>query len=77
MAVWAGVRVAHAGVNGSVYTGHAYVVRAGDSLWGIAAHEYGAGADVRRAVWEIRTANDLGTGVVQPGRRLTLPYLGD
>jgi len=76
VAVWAGVRVAHAGEDASVYTGHRYVIRAGDTLWDIAAHEYGPGADLRRAVWQIRQANDLGGATVQPGRQLTLPYLG-
>ena len=31
IAVWAGVRVAHAGEDGSVYTGHQYTVRSGDT----------------------------------------------
>jgi hypothetical protein len=77
IAVWAGVRVAHAGTDASIYTGHAYVVRAGDTLWRIAAHEYGPGTDLRRAVFQIRKANRLSASVVQPGERITLPYLGD
>lgn len=77
IAVWAGVRVAHAGTDASVYTGHQYVVRGGDTLWAIAAREYGAEADLRRAVYEIREANDLRGAGLQPGAQLTLPYLGE
>jgi LysM repeat protein len=77
IAVWAGVRVAHAGTDASVYTGHQYVVSGGDTLWSIAAREYGAGIDLRRAVYEIRDANGLNTSAVRPGERLTLPYEGD
>jgi len=75
VAVWAGVRVAHAGTVGSVYTGHEYIVSAGDTLWGIAAQEYGADVDLRRAVYEIREVNHLAESAVSPGERLTLPYL--
>ena len=77
VAVWAGVHVAHAGTDASVYTGHQYVVRGGDSLWDIAAREYGADADLRRAVFEIGEANHLDGSAVQPGQRLTLPHLGE
>ena len=75
VAVWAGVRVAHAGTDASVYTGHKYVVSSGDSLWGIAAREYGAGIDLRRAVYKIREVNRLDGSAVSPGDHLTLPYL--
>ncbi len=74
VAVWAGVRVAHAGTDADVYTGHQYVVSSGDSLWGIAAHEYGADVDLRRAVFGIREVNHLDSSTVSPGDRLTLPY---
>ena len=77
IAVWAGVRVAHAGTDASVYTGHQYVVRSGDTLWEIAARQYGSGADLRRAVFEIGEANHLDRSGVQPGEHLTLPYLGE
>ena len=75
VAVWAGVRVAHAGTDPSVYTGHRYVVSSGDTLWSIAAGEYGADADVRRAIYKIRQVNHLDGSTVSPGERLTLPYL--
>jgi hypothetical protein len=77
IAVWAGVRVAHAGTDASVYTGHQYVVSGGDTLWSIAAREYGGDTDLRRLVYEIRKANSLKTSAVRPGERLTLPYEGD
>jgi nucleoid-associated protein YgaU len=77
VAVWAGVRVAHAGTDASVYTGHQYVVSGGDTLWSIAAREYGSGSDLRRAVYEIRDANGLTSSAVRPGEHLTLPYQGD
>jgi len=77
VAVWAGVRVAHASEDTSVYAGHQYVVQAGDTLWDIAAREYGAGADLRQAVWQIRQANRLQSVAVQPGEHVTLPYLGE
>jgi len=75
VAVWAGVRVAHAGTDASVYTGHRYVVSSGDTLWSIAAREYGADVDVRRAIYQIREVNHLDDSTVSPGKRLTLPYL--
>jgi LysM repeat protein len=77
VAVWAGVRVAHAGEDGSVYTGHQYVIQSGDTLWGIAQREYGGGVDLRQAVWQIREANSLQDVAVQPGQHVTLPYIGE
>ena len=50
-------------------------VSGGDTLWSIAAGEYGAGIDLRRAVYEIREVNRLDGSAVSPGDRLTLPYL--
>ena len=47
VAVWAGVRVAHAGDDGSIYTGTPYTVRAGDDLWTIAGQQYGTDSDPR------------------------------
>ena len=75
VAVWAGVRVAHAGTDAGVYTGHQYVVSGGDTLWGIAALEYGANVDLRRTIYRIREVNHLDSSAVSPGDRLTLPYL--
>ncbi|MCX6373450.1 MAG: LysM peptidoglycan-binding domain-containing protein [Actinobacteria bacterium] len=75
VAVWAGVRVAHAGTDADVYTGHTYVVSSGDTLWGIAGREYGSDVDLRRAIYRIREVNRLETSTVSPGDRLTLPYI--
>lgn len=77
VAVWAGVRVAHAGEDGAIYTGHRYTVASGDDLWTIAATEYGNSTDLRAAVYAIRETNDLDDSVLQPGQRLTLPNLGE
>jgi LysM repeat protein len=77
IAVWAGVRVAHAGESGAIYTGQHYTVQAGDDLWTIAATEYGTGIDLRAAVYAIKTANGLDSSSLQPGEGLTLPYLGE
>lgn len=53
------------------------MVRDGDTLWEVAASEYGYDLDLRRAVYEIQVANDLGAAAIQPGQRLTLPRLGE
>lgn len=49
----------------------AYVVRAGDTLWELAADRYGG--DPREGVWRIRERNDLGSGPLRPGTVLYLP----
>ena len=76
VAVWAGVRVAHAGTDGAIYTGQHYVVQQGDDLWTIASGHYG-GVDVRKAVYVIREANHLSDKTLQPGQELQLPTLQD
>ncbi len=48
-----------------------YVVRPGDTLWGIAADRYAG--DPRKAVWRISERNGLAGGVLQPGTVLYLP----
>ena len=77
IAVWAGVRVAHAGEDGAIYTGQHYTVQQGDELWTIAADEYGSAIDLRQAVYAIKTANRLGGSSLEPGQDLTLPYLDE
>jgi len=49
----------------------AYVVRAGDTLWAIAAAHYGG--DPREAVYRLEQRNHLAGSIVQPGQRLLLP----
>ena len=75
VAVWAGVRVAHAGDDPAIYTGAAYTVQTGDALWTIAEAEYGDRVDLRAAVYAIREANGLATSALRPGQEITLPYL--
>lgn len=50
---------------------HTYVVRAGDTLWSIAAHSYAG--DPREAVWEIQQRNHLASATIAPGEKLVLP----
>jgi nucleoid-associated protein YgaU len=50
---------------------HFYVVRAGDTLWSIAAGHYAG--DPRAAVWRLEERNHLPGALVQPGQRLRLP----
>ena len=49
----------------------AYTVRAGDTLWSIAAARYAG--DTRSAVWEISRRNGLQGGTIRAGQRLVLP----
>ena len=48
-----------------------YTVRPGDTLWEIATTHYGG--DPRKAVWQIKQANDLGDAALRPGDVLVLP----
>lgn len=48
-----------------------YVVRAGDTLWTIAASHYGG--DPREAIWRLEDRNRLSDSLVRPGQRLRLP----
>jgi LysM repeat protein len=49
----------------------AYVVEPGDTLWSIAAAQYGG--DPRGGVWKIQKRNGLRNGVIRGGQRLVLP----
>ena len=75
VAVWAGVRVANATVESGAFDGRSYEVHAGDTLWQIAADEYGEQRDLRAAVYAISEANGVDGALLQPGQVLTLPYL--
>jgi LysM repeat protein len=48
-----------------------YVVKAGDTLWSIAATRYTG--DPRRAVWRIEQRNGFSGRTLQPGTILFLP----
>jgi LysM repeat protein len=50
---------------------HTYVVKAGDTLWSIAAKNYAG--DPREGVWEIQQRNHLGSATISPGEKLLLP----
>ena len=49
----------------------AYVVRAGDTLWSIAASHIAG--DPREGVWKLQQRNQLAGAVLQPGQWLVLP----
>lgn len=49
-----------------------YVVRAGDTVWSIAAREAG-GADPRALVDAIAVRNGIDAGAVVPGQALVIP----
>ncbi|MDQ2983510.1 MAG: LysM peptidoglycan-binding domain-containing protein [Actinomycetota bacterium] len=48
-----------------------YVVKPYDTLWSIAAKQYGG--DPRDGVWKLRERNHLDNALVRPGQRLVLP----
>lgn len=75
LAVWAGVRVAHAAGDVGGRQEQAYVVVQGDTLWQIASRHYGDDLDPRRVVHHIRSVNGLKDPVLYPGDKLLLPAL--
>ncbi len=48
-----------------------YRVKAGDTLWSIAAKTFAG--DPREGVWELRERNRLDTPTIVPGQMLVLP----
>jgi hypothetical protein len=48
-----------------------YVVRPYDTLWSIAAAQYGG--DPREGVWKLTHRNHLAGALIRPGQRLVLP----
>ena len=51
--------------------GMAYRVRAGDTLWSIAAHHYRG--DPRRGVWQLQRENRLAGAELEPGQVIVIP----
>jgi LysM repeat protein len=49
-----------------------YRVRAGDTLWSIAARQY-PDRDIRAAIYDIREANDLASSTITVDDQLVLP----
>ncbi len=52
---------------------HVYVVRAGDTLWGIARRQVGPSGDPRAAIQQLMRRNHVADGVISIGQRLVLP----
>jgi hypothetical protein len=70
-AVLAALVLALARPSGGTGAEERYVVRAGDTLWTLAAQRYGG--DPREGVWRIRERNGLPAGALQAGTVLYLP----
>ena len=50
-----------------------YVVRSGDTLWGIARAQAGSGEDLRPLVDRLVRVNHLRAAAIVPGQQLVLP----
>ena len=64
-------------VGGVAYAGSSsantsVVVRAGDTLWGIAATHY-PGSNIEQSISAVEAANHLSGAAITPGETLTLP----
>jgi LysM repeat protein len=57
--------------SGGAGHGRTYVVKSGDTLWSIAANNYGG--DTREAVWRLQQRNDLDGRGLAAGTHLILP----
>jgi LysM repeat protein len=51
--------------------GKPYRVRAGDTLWSIAARHYAG--DPRQGVWRLQEENELAGAALQPGQVIVIP----
>ena len=58
---------------GRPVSGRTYVVRAGDTIWGIARRAVGSEGDPRPLVDLLIRVNHLEDGIIFPGERLAMP----
>lgn len=49
------------------------IVRAGDTLWGIAKSNLPSGMDIREYIYVIKKANNITGSIIYPGQELKLP----
>jgi nucleoid-associated protein YgaU len=75
LGVWVGVRAANATSDRSTLAERTYVVRQGDTLWGLAERGYPQCGDVRTVVHEIQQRNGLRGAALRPGQVLRLPAI--
>ncbi|ADQ14675.1 cell division suppressor protein YneA [Halanaerobium hydrogeniformans] len=48
-------------------------VKSGDTLWTIAASYYDHNIDIRKAIYNIKQANDIDSAIITPGKKLIIP----